>query len=70
MKWLEIGTNVIFNGEDYTIRWLYDNGKCEIKKQDGLRQVELVSLSKLEVIENTIEFCKSDVFLFRSVVNN
>ena len=69
-KWLEIGTNVIFNGEDYTIRWLYDNGKCEIKKQDGLRQVQLVSLSELEVIENTIEFCKSDVFLFRLVVNN
>ena len=45
------------------IRWLYDNGKCEIKKQDGLRQVELVPLSELrEVIENTIEYCKSDVF--------
>ena len=36
--------------------------KCEIKRQDGLRQVELVSLSELEVIENTIEYCKSDVF--------
>ena len=62
MKWLEVGKNVIFKGEDYTIRWLYDNGKCEIKKQDGLGQVELVPLSELEVIENTIEYCKSDVF--------
>ncbi len=62
MKWLEIGKNVIFKGEDSTIRWLYDNGKCEIKKQDGLRQVELVPLSELEVIKNKIEYCKSDVF--------
>ena len=57
VKLMRIGTNVIFNGENYTIRWLYNNGKCEIKKQNGSRQVELVSLSELEVIGTTIEYC-------------
>ena len=57
VKWMEIGTNVIFNGEDYTIRWLYDNGKCEIKKQDGLKEVELVLLSELEIIGKAVEYC-------------
>jgi hypothetical protein len=57
VKLMRIGTNVIFNGENYTIRWLYNNGKCEIKKQNGSRQVELVSLSELEVIGKTIEYC-------------
>ena len=52
-----IGTNVIFNGEDYTIRWLYDNGKCEIKKLDGLKEVKLVSLSDIETTGKTIEYC-------------
>lgn len=54
---MKIGTNVIFNEENYTVRWLYDNGNCEIKKQDGLEQVELVSLSELEIFAKTIEFC-------------
>ena len=54
---MKIGTNVIFNEENYTVRWLYDNGNCEIKKQDRLEQVELVSLSELEIFEETIEFC-------------
>jgi len=57
VEWMEIGTNVIFNGEDYTIRWLYDNGKCEIKKQDGLKEVKLVSLSDLEIIGKAVEYC-------------
>jgi hypothetical protein len=54
---MKIGTNVIFNEENYTVRWIYDNGNCEIKKRDGLGQVELVSLSELEIFEKTIEFC-------------
>jgi hypothetical protein len=54
---MKIGTNVIFNEENYTVRWLYDNGNCEIKNQDRLGQVELVSLSELEIFEETIEFC-------------
>ena len=54
---MEIGTNVIFHGEDYTIRWIYDNGKCEIKKQDGLKEVELVLLSELEIIGKAVEYC-------------
>ena len=54
---MEIGTNVIFHGENYKVRWLYDSGNCEIKKQDGLGQVELVSISELEILEKTVEFC-------------
>jgi hypothetical protein len=54
---MKIGTNVIFKEENYTVRWLYDNENCEIKKQDGLGQVQLVSLSELEIFEKTIEFC-------------
>ena len=61
---MKIGTNVTFNDENYTVRWLYDNGNCEIKKQDGLGQVELVSLSELKVFEKTTEFSQSDGFLF------
>jgi len=61
---MKIGTNVIFNEENYTVRWLYDNGNCEIKKQDGLGQVELVSLSELKLFEKTTEFSQSDDFLF------
>jgi len=57
VKFMEIGTNVIFNGEDYTIRWLYDNGKCEIKKLDGLKEVKLVLLSDIETTGKTIEYC-------------
>ena len=54
---MKIGTNVTFNDENYTVTWLYDNGNCEIEKQDRLGQVELVSLSELEIFEETIEFC-------------
>ena len=61
---MKIGTNVIFNEENYTVRWLYDNGNCEIKKQDRLEKVELVSLSELKILEKTTEFSQSDGFLF------
>ena len=54
---MKLGTNVIFKGENYTVRWLYDNGNCEIKEQDGLGKVELVSLSELKIFEKTIKFC-------------
>ena len=54
---MKIGTNVLFHGEQYTIRWLYENGNSEIEKQDRLGQVELVSLSEIEIFEKTIEFC-------------
>jgi hypothetical protein len=47
----------MLNEENYKVRCLYDNGNCEIEKQDGLGQVELVSLSELEIFEKTIEFC-------------
>ena len=54
---MNIGTNVIFNEENYTIKWIYDNGNCEIIRQNGLGQIELVSLSELETFEKTIEYC-------------
>ncbi|WP_169907831.1 hypothetical protein [Priestia abyssalis] len=54
---MKIGTNVIFKGKNYTVRWLYDNGTCEIKKQDALGKVELVSFSELKIFEKTIRSC-------------
>ena len=54
---MKIGTNVIFNEENYTIKWIYDNGNCEIKKQNGIGQIELVSLSELEIFDKIIEYC-------------
>jgi hypothetical protein len=61
---MKLGTNVIFKGENYTVKWLYNNGNCEIKKQGGLEKVELVSLSELKIFEKTTEFSQSDGFLF------
>jgi hypothetical protein len=61
---MKLGTNVIFKGENYTVRWLYNNGNCEIKKQDRLEKVELVPLSELKILEKTTEFSQSDGFLF------
>ena len=53
---MKIGTNVLFHGEQYTIRWLYENGNCEIEKQGRLGQVELVSLSEIEIFEKPSNF--------------
>lgn len=57
VKQMKIGTNVIFNGKIYSIRWLYDNGNCEIQRIDGLGEVELVSVDELEILEKIIEYC-------------
>ncbi|MBZ5751323.1 hypothetical protein [Metabacillus rhizolycopersici] len=51
---MAIGSTVIFKGEKYKVIWLYDNGTCEIKKNDSLGQVELVRLSQLKTFEKTI----------------
>lgn len=54
---MEIGCNVIFKGKDYTVLWLYNNGTCEIKEQDSLGKVKLVSLSELKVLKKNISLC-------------
>jgi hypothetical protein len=46
---MTIGSTVIFKGEKYKVIWLYNNGTCEIKKNDSLGQVELVRLSELKI---------------------
>lgn len=51
---MKIGTDVIFKGENYTVRWIYSNGTGEIKKQDSLGKIEVVSLSELKIFEKTI----------------
>jgi len=53
---LQIGCNVIFQEKNYTVLWLYNNGTCEIKEQDSLGKVKLVSLSELKVLKNIIFF--------------
>ena len=58
---MKIGCNVIFQEKNYTVLWLYNNSTCEIKEQDSLGKVKLVSLSELKVLKN-ISFFKSDVF--------
>ncbi|MBZ5751324.1 hypothetical protein [Metabacillus rhizolycopersici] len=54
---MAIGSTVIFRNEKYKIIWLYDNGTCEIKKNDSLGQVELVRLSELKIFEKNISSC-------------
>ena len=54
---MDIGSTVIFKGKNYKVIWLYDNGTCEIKKNDSLGQVELVQLSELKIFEKTISSC-------------
>ena len=58
---MKIGCNVIFQEKNYTFLWLYNNGIGEVKEQDSLGKVKLVSLSELKVLKN-ISFFKSDVF--------
>ncbi|WP_182007176.1 hypothetical protein [Priestia aryabhattai] len=59
---MKIGCHVIFKEKDYIVLWIYNNGTCEIKEQDSLGKVKLVSLSELEVHKENISLCYSDVF--------
>ena len=54
---MAIGSTVRFKDEKYKVIWLYDNGTCEIKKNDSLSQVELVRLSELKIFKKTISSC-------------
>ncbi|WP_192885604.1 hypothetical protein [Priestia megaterium] len=53
---MKVGCNVIFEEKNYTVLWLYNNGTCEIKEQDSLGKVKLVSLSELKVLKKNISF--------------
>lgn len=37
----------MFKGEEYKVIWIYNNGTCEIKKNDPVGKVELVKYSEL-----------------------
>ncbi|SFH65324.1 hypothetical protein SAMN04487776_1605 [Priestia megaterium] len=50
---MKIGCNVIFQEKNYTVLWLYNNSTCEIKEQDSLGKVKLVSVSELKVLKKT-----------------
>ncbi|MGG0552593.1 hypothetical protein ABEY55_08390 [Priestia aryabhattai] len=54
---MKIGCHVIFKEKDYIVLWVYNNGTCEIKEQDLLGKVNLVSLSDLEVHKENISLC-------------
>jgi len=54
---VKIGCNVIFKEKNYTVLWLYNNGTCEIKEQDSLGKVKLVSLSEIKVLKKNISLC-------------
>ncbi len=50
---VQIGDTVMFNEEEYSVIWIYNNGNCEIRKKGPNRKVELVALSKLDVVNIT-----------------
>ncbi|MBQ4870523.1 hypothetical protein IHQ11_29420 [Priestia megaterium] len=54
---MKIGCNVIFKEKNYTVLWLYNNGTCEIKEEDSLGKVKLVSLSEIKVLKKNISLC-------------
>jgi len=42
--------------------WLYNNGTCEIKEQDSLGKVKLVSVSEFKVLKNVVLSVRKDRF--------
>ena len=48
---VEVGSRIVFKGEEYKVIWLYQSGYCEIKKKSSLPIVELVSVSELKVLK-------------------
>jgi hypothetical protein len=44
------GNTVIFKGEEYKVIWIYNNGTCEIQKNDRGGKVELVAFSELTIL--------------------
>jgi hypothetical protein len=48
---LKIGASVVFNRKNYKVYWLYASGYCEIREEGSSHKVELVPLSKIEIIE-------------------
>lgn len=47
---MKIGSIVRFEKEDYTVLWVYSNGKCEIQKNDRIAIIKLVSSSELHIL--------------------
>lgn len=51
---LSVGSLVMYQGEKYTIKYIYDSGFCEIKKSDF--DVKLVRLSDLNLSVYSIRY--------------
>ncbi|MDQ0215508.1 hypothetical protein J2S13_001926 [Oikeobacillus pervagus] len=45
------GSTVLYNGEEYTIFWMYDNETFEIKKKNSLSKFRLVTKSDIQILE-------------------
>lgn len=41
------GEKVVFQGNQYTLLWIYDNEQCEIQKEDDIHTIELTRLTEL-----------------------
>ncbi|WP_156488464.1 hypothetical protein [Fictibacillus phosphorivorans] len=39
---IEVGSFVVYNGEEYQVVWIYGNGNVEIVKDGQHRKIELV----------------------------
>ncbi|MED1862388.1 hypothetical protein P4V41_02780 [Fictibacillus nanhaiensis] len=39
---IEVGSFVIYNGQEYQVVWIYDNGNVEIVTDGQHRKIELV----------------------------
>ncbi|MBY6037025.1 hypothetical protein KUV80_10180 [Fictibacillus nanhaiensis] len=44
---IEVGSRVVYKGEEYEVLWIYENGNVEISKKGHHRKIELVQKSDL-----------------------
>jgi hypothetical protein len=46
-----IGSNVLYDGKEYIVIYIYDTGYCEIREKDGSK-VDLVQITDLKEISD------------------
>jgi hypothetical protein len=47
---IEVGSCVVYNGEEYLVVWVYGNGNVEIVKDGQHRKIELVQKRDITTI--------------------
>jgi hypothetical protein len=47
---IELGSRVVYKGEEYQVLWIYENGNVEIAKKGQQRKIELVPKKELTKI--------------------